>query len=81
MTENIKFTEDLQIDVSMKRFKSMCIKCIHKESSLHNAIMKSNVYITSEIYESVEINADGVLVLKCMRMIQSGFKIFEHVLL
>ena len=52
-----------------------------KESCLHNAVMKSNVYITSKIYERVGMNADGVLVLKYTRMIKSASKIFANVLL
>ena len=43
--------------------------------------MKSNVYITSKIYERVGMNADGVLVLKYTRMIKSASKIFANVLL
>ncbi len=81
MTEDIKFTEDLKIDVSENSYISSCIKCIYKESSLHNAVMKSNVYITSKIYERVGINVDAVLVLKCMGIIKSGSKSFENVLL
>ena len=43
--------------------------------------MKSNIYMTSEIYERVGMNVDGVLVLKYTRMIKSASKIFENVLL
>jgi hypothetical protein len=71
MTEDIKFTEDLHIDVSGNRYILSCIKDIYKESSLHNAVIKSNVYMTSEIYERVEMNADGMLVLKYTIMIKS----------
>ena len=71
MTDDIKFTEDLHIAVSGNRYISSCIKCIYKESFLHYAVMKSNVYITSKIYERVGMNADGVLVLKYTKMIKS----------
>ena len=81
MTEDIKFTEDLQIDVSENSYISSCIKCIYKESSLHNAVMKSNVYMTFQIYERVGMNVDGVFVLKYTRMIKSASKIFKNVLL
>jgi hypothetical protein len=79
MTEDIKFTEDLKIDVSEKSYISSCIKFIYKESSSHYAVMKLNVYMSSEVYLCVGINTGGLIVLIYTETMKSGSKRFENV--